>query len=168
MPVIRVAGEPLTIETWEGSAELTRYGAVFCDEYPGRWAKESDATGERVEFEMSEPTLVLGPLDSQMYKQEFRIRVTTDNPTRARELAMETILNQADAISFASDRRVHVSFSLLSKVASRSDDSEERTLLFGRRWKGPQKLVYVHVDLLAYIEEQIVGSDIDRARKATC
>lgn len=151
------------METWEGTAELTGYGAAKSESYPARWAKEHASTGERVEFEMTEPAMVPGPLDSTMYMQEIKIRVTTSDSMRARDLAMKTVLKQTDAISFATDRRVQVSLSLLSKVTSQSDDPDARTVLYMRRWKGPQEpLAFIYVDILAHMEEQIGSYDNDR------
>jgi hypothetical protein len=52
----------LAHETWEGSAELTGYGAVVHERYPIRGRRVDDVTGEHVDFEISEPREIPVPL----------------------------------------------------------------------------------------------------------
>ena len=157
----------MTHEIWQGSAELTGYGAVVYETYPIRGARVvDDTTGERVEFEISEPTEVPGPLGSTMYKQDIKLRITAD-PSRVQELAMDTVLDRVDAISFATDRRVKVSLDLLEKVPGQDSQDEGHTMLFVRRFKGPQDLRAIDLQLLAYISAQIGDTDSDRGRRIT-
>ncbi len=156
----------MTHEIWQGSTELTGYGAIVYETYPLRGGRVDDITGEHAEFEISEPTEVPGPLGSIMYKQNIKLKVTAD-PSRVQEFAMETALATADAIAFVTDRRVRVSLDLLEKVPSQGSQAEGRTMLFVRRFKGPQELRSSDWRLLAYISEQIGDSDSDRGRRIT-
>lgn len=153
-------------ETWEGSAELIGYGAVVHETYPLRGGRVNDVTGERVDFEISEPTEIPSPLGSTMYKQDIELQITAD-PSRIQELAMEEVLDKADTISFITDRRVRVSLNLLSKSSLQSGQPEDRTMLFERRFKGPQELSTIDVRMLAAVAEQIGDAESDRGRRIT-
>jgi hypothetical protein len=120
-------------EIWEGSAELTGYGATEHDDYPIPGLRVDDVTGERVGFEISEPREVPGPLDSSIYKQDIKLQVTAD-PTRVQEAAMEAVLDIADTISFVTDRRIQTSLNVLSKSPSQSGQAENQSQLFVRRF----------------------------------
>ena len=75
---------------------------------------------------------------------------------------MEAVLEQADRIAFGTDRRVEVSLGLLQRVPSEEEQDEGRTILYARRWKGPQDLATVNVDLLAHISQHIGDPGSDR------
>jgi hypothetical protein len=99
-----------------------------------------------------------------MYKQDIKLHVTAD-PSRVQELAMEMVLDTADTISFVTDRRVRVALNLLSKSSLQGGKPEGRTMLFVRRFKGPQELSTIDMRLLAYIAEQIGDANSDRGRR---
>lgn len=156
----------MSIEIWEGSAEVTGYGALAAHDgtYPVETGSVNDETGERVDLKISEPTQIAGPLASSMYKQTVKLRVTAD-PSRVQDLAMEMLLVTADALAFATDRNVQTSLSHLTKVTSQDDQSEGDTKLFMRRFKGPQELAVLDTGFLAYIWGQLDDVETDRSRR---
>jgi len=154
----------MTWETWEGSAKLTGYGAAVSDIYPIRGERVDDATEERVYFEISEPTEISGPLDSTMYKQDLKLQVTAE-PSRVQELAMETALDEADMISFVTNRRVQVSLGGLTNSSPQAGQAEGQSMLFIRRFKGPEEPTIADVHLLAHITAQVGDTVNDRGRR---
>lgn len=163
-----VLGGPLSIEIWEGTAQLTGYAALVAEDknYPIRTGSVNDEIGERVDLQIFEPVQVTGPLDLSMYRQDVKLRVSSA-PLRVQELAMETLLVTADAIAFAADRKVQTSLSHLINVTSTSqdDNSEGNTSLFMRRFKGPQELVALNAGFLAYLWKQLDDIDSDHGRR---
>jgi hypothetical protein len=154
----------VAVETWEGSAEVTGYGAAVHNRYPIPGRGEDDTTGDCVEFWISKPAEIPGPLGSPMYKQTIELRVTAE-ASRVQELAMETVLNEASVISFATDRMVRVSLGFLRRIPSQGAEPEERTMLFVRRFKGPRALETIDAEHLKHIAEQIGDVESDRGRR---
>jgi hypothetical protein len=99
-----------------------------------------------------------------MYKQDIKLHVTAD-PSRVQEVAMETVLEVADTISFVTDRRIEVSLNLLNKSSSQSGQPETPSMLFVRRFKGPQDLAPMGANFLVHITEQIGDVESDRGRR---
>ena len=156
----------MAYETWEGSAELTGYGAAVHGTYPIGGVRVDDVTGERVHFQIFEPKEMPGPLNSTLYKQEIKLQVTAD-PPRVHNLAMEVTLEQADKIAFVANRRVEVSLGLLQSTSPQSEHPEGRSMIFMRRFKGPQDLTPVDARHLAHIAAQIDDVENDRGRRIT-
>jgi hypothetical protein len=160
----------MAYETWEGSAELTGYSVAEPEtpesRYPIRGGRVDDVTGERVDFEISmpTPTKMPGPLQSFMYKQEIKLQVTAE-PARVQDLALETTLEQADMLAFVANRRVQVTLGLLHSSSPPSGNTEGRSMIFMRRFKGPQELTRVNVGHLDHIAAQIGDTENERGRR---
>lgn len=156
----------MPLETWQGSAELTGYAAIVAQTYPIDVHRVVSETGERVDFTIAEPVLVPGPLDSSMYKQIIELRILADQ-ARVEELATEMVHDTASAISFATNRRVQVFLNHISRASSEEAQDESSTMLFVRRFRGPQEPVTTDLDYFGYIGQQLTDDEDDRGRRIT-
>jgi len=152
--------------TWRGSGWITGGAAVRASVYPVQGEREDARTGERVQFDILNPSEVPGPFGRNYLRQEVQMRVRASD-RRVADLAREALSDIADAVSFGAACSMTLSIEDFTDAPEGVTGGDYRTVYALTRLPAVSGPLTVSAEFLQHLATNAGDTDSDRGRRLT-